>query len=58
MEDWEVKENEGSRPAREWETHNDTKTYGNQDRQYDVTESEEEGPLIIDLDDKESDLFS
>ena len=54
----EVRENKGSTSIRQWEIHHDTQAPGSQNGQQDMTESEEERPLVIDLEDEESDLFT
>ena len=54
----EVRENEGSTAVRQWETHQDTHTSGSQGEQQEMAESDEERPLVIDLEDEDSDLFA
>ena len=56
VKNMEVRENEGSTASRQWETHQDIQTSGNRDEQQDVVDTDEEQPLVIDLED-DTDLF-
>ena len=53
----EITENEGSTASRQWETYQDIQTSENRDEQQDVVDTDEERPLVIDLED-ETDLFA